>query len=306
MENMWLKMYMEDIIRKHFEGLVGYIEIQNYTFPKESIDLGLWQYDAKFTRIVLYNNAYTRRICIDMRIVSEKGKLVCEVDHLYKCDTSTLYGQQVTTKKLMNALIDMAREIGIKSVTLTDASYKFICGKDISLRIFYILKKGISWYNSLGFFSENFENEKIHNEHIRNKKLGEYKTKLLENSEEESKFWRSNMELYKDEFSEKNFLENNEFFKKIMSDKFWDKYSDMTLSEFVNEIWDEKTNTNNCDHIDVLYNLFNLLEGEIMYDNSLEYKVQTDKSKGGKRRSLKNKKKGKKRKIIKKTYKVKN
>ena len=54
----------------------------------------------------------------------------------------------------------------IKTITLDDSSTLDLCERPelfIHLNIFYILHSGISWYNSKGYYSSNFDREREHN-----------------------------------------------------------------------------------------------------------------------------------------------
>jgi hypothetical protein len=85
------------------------------------------------------------------------------IDSLSKCG-STSGGD------LLTMIYTIAKEMpkNIKYIELVDASQIKICSTKISLRTLKILTTGQSWYNSHGYYSENYDSEKTHNEEIIN------------------------------------------------------------------------------------------------------------------------------------------
>jgi hypothetical protein len=97
-----------------------------------------------------------------------------------------------TGTSLLEKIDELARSMpNINYIKLDDKSSIYINDYEIKLAVLKILTKGISWYNSLGYFSSNYENEKLHNEQLRNTPLidilNSCKDKLIENLEEEYK-----------------------------------------------------------------------------------------------------------------------
>jgi hypothetical protein len=83
------------------------------------------------------------------------------IDSLKKCG--------ISGSESLKRVYDLAKLIpNINSINLTDASDINICDIYISLAIVKILTNGISWYNSLGYISDNYDDEKIHNNQIIN------------------------------------------------------------------------------------------------------------------------------------------
>jgi len=79
-----------------------------------------------------------------------------------------------TGSSLLSKIDELANSIeNINYITLVDSSDIKIYDSDIDLAILKILTKGESWYNSLGFFSSNYKNEKLYNEKYRNTPLNE-------------------------------------------------------------------------------------------------------------------------------------
>jgi hypothetical protein len=87
------------------------------------------------------------------------------ISHLDKCGIS---GSE-TLKKIE----EFAMLAGFKKINLYDASRITICGYSVDLAKLKILTKGESWYNSLGYKSENYDNEKKNNEAVIKKTLKE-------------------------------------------------------------------------------------------------------------------------------------
>lgn len=79
------------------------------------------------------------------------------IDKLSKCgENSGTY--------LLSKIEDLAKSMeNIQYITLLDTSEIKMYDCNIDLAILKILTKGESWYNQLGYFSSDYENEKIHN-----------------------------------------------------------------------------------------------------------------------------------------------
>lgn len=82
------------------------------------------------------------------------------------------------TKDTIKKVEDIARKLNIIKIILDDGSELIneIEGKEyrISLSILYILSHNKSWYNNLGYISDNYENELIHNEKLINLSLNNF------------------------------------------------------------------------------------------------------------------------------------
>jgi hypothetical protein len=88
-------------------------------------------------------------------------------DHIYvnlltKCNNESSALQLKLIEQFANEMES------INYIKLEDASHIIICGQSIDLAIFKILLSGVSWYNSLGYVSENYELEKIKNRDLKN------------------------------------------------------------------------------------------------------------------------------------------
>lgn len=85
------------------------------------------------------------------------------VSSLTKCNITESEG---TGTSLMLKVELLAKKIGIGSIRIYDDSKIRVCGNEIDLFHFTIIMKGISWYNSLGYKSEIYDEEIKHNKHI--------------------------------------------------------------------------------------------------------------------------------------------
>jgi hypothetical protein len=68
----------------------------------------------------------------------------------------------------------------IQFILLEDKSKIYICGKVISLSTIKILTKGISWYNSHGYLSQNYNEEVEHNKEKINMQYSKFKDEVYE------------------------------------------------------------------------------------------------------------------------------
>ena len=114
------------------------------------------------------NNKYP--ITFEIKTIENATCLILEFneDYIY-IDTLNRCGNNSGTY-LLKKIDDLAALIpNIKYIGLKDGST--IYNDNINLQFLKILAKGKSWYNSLGYISDNYENEKAHNEELRNTTL---------------------------------------------------------------------------------------------------------------------------------------
>jgi len=113
---------------------------------------------------------------IDYKTLSSKPVFELRIPHLASCPDET-------ATETLRDIIHIARQTEMNLITLTDASTIYFlnnveedenCG--ISLKTFYILMKGQSWYNSIGFHSTDYENELLHNSQFPPMKLVDFLT----------------------------------------------------------------------------------------------------------------------------------
>lgn len=287
------------------------MEDEKTTLRKHFEELGL---RVSFTKTImtLLNDG---KECLQVNIKSDdtNGERIFYIEQLSECKTGKK--NPINTKDIMEKLKQSAKELGITRLELSDKSTKIICGKYVSLAPYYILKYGQSWYNSLGFVSKNYEDEKTHNKIIRQKTIGYYTEKICD-SILKPEVNRLKQIIEKPQISvfdgfdrynaQLNSIELKTIISKLESEEFQRKYSNMTLEKFVNEIWDGTTNY--CEHIDVLSYLIELIfnssygldeSDKLAYDRELYYEV----GKTGGSRKIQKKRTAKKRRKYRKSHK---
>lgn len=88
-----------------------------------------------------------------------------EIQLLSKCG--------ISGKQTLKRIEEFARLSGFKKINLSDMSQIEICGKYFKLEIIKILTNGQSWYNSLGYISNNYEKEIENNRNLIQKTFNE-------------------------------------------------------------------------------------------------------------------------------------
>ncbi len=94
----------------------------------------------------------TDNICLQLIIYND----YIIVSSLRKCDIREGQG---TGASLMSKVELLAKKNGISCIRIFDDSKIFVCSQEIDLFYFKIITKGISWYNSLGYKSEIYDDE---------------------------------------------------------------------------------------------------------------------------------------------------
>jgi hypothetical protein len=239
------------------------------------------------------------------------------IDSLDKCGTHSGTSLLEKIDELVMKMPD------IKYTELKDGAE--IYGDKIRLAFLKILSKGQSWYNSLGYFSSNYENEIKHNDLLRNmplqelldsckKKLQEsfkkYNTiEALENrrviiTREDIIRYRYIESLYKE--LTKNINNYEEFFsteiikiderieslKKNIKNKFPGIESESITKDFFEKIDSfSKTNQLNNEQIEILEELLKVIGNLILYDFNLKkdfnHNNPISSEKGGKKQTKK-------------------
>jgi hypothetical protein len=135
---------IETNIRKIFDESIFNIE-----FIKTSTGLN----------VVISNKKDKDNTCLILRInISTK---IIRIDSLDRCNV----GDEGKGNAMIRKVNDLALSLPeYNSIKLLDVSYITLC-ETITVKLAHlkILTKGISWYNSHGYFSENHEVEVIHN-----------------------------------------------------------------------------------------------------------------------------------------------
>ena len=104
-----------------------------------------------------YRIYQTDQKCASVSIIEKDGMgeiLVLAID---KCSSSGVAG---SGKHILNCLIEFSEKEGFSLVIEVDVSKITIKGIDFSLTGLYMLTTGHSWYNSMGFYEENYEENK--------------------------------------------------------------------------------------------------------------------------------------------------
>jgi hypothetical protein len=181
--------YLLDIMDFHFRAPLHQDEIDIITtFFPESIISG-----STFTISSIIDTAI--KTCIEVLIKSNE---FIYIHCLNNCGDIT--GTNLLT--LMDILA--TRLPNIQFILLDDTSKIYICGKVISLSTIKILTNGISWYNSHGYLSQNYDEEVQHNRKKINMQYSEFKDQVYE--------------LYIEQFKNENSLEKLTQLQKQMKD----------------------------------------------------------------------------------------
>ena len=147
--------------------------------------------------------------------VSIKSNEFIYIDYLNNCGiingTTLLQNMNILAQILPN----------IQFILLDDASKIFMCKKEISLATIKILTKGISWYNSYGFLSENYHDEVEHNKKKINMSYSEFKDEVYR--------------LYIEQFKKNNSLEKL-INLQMIREKLKDRETDTQLKQTRTEI----------------------------------------------------------------------
>lgn len=144
----------------------------------EDIHFFLKRFKTKKYAITKVKDAYNviindgKKNCVDMTIYIDANDM--HINHIDKCKFYN--GTQI-----IHNIIDFAKEMQIKKISLQDKSSITINRCEFPLSYYYILINGMSWYNRFGFVSKNFEEEQIVNSRIPNMTLNEFKMELLVN-----------------------------------------------------------------------------------------------------------------------------
>lgn len=65
--------------------------------------------------------------------------------------------------ELLQMVDDLAKSFNVKTITLTDASFRNYCKVIINLPIVHILTTGVTWYNTQGYYSDDHVINTAHN-----------------------------------------------------------------------------------------------------------------------------------------------
>jgi hypothetical protein len=138
---------IETNIRKIFDDSIFHIE-----FTRTSIVLN----------VIISTKKNKDVSCLILR-VSLRDKII-RIDSLDRCDV----GNEGKGNAMIRKVYDLALSLPeYNSIKLNDVSYITLCDTiTVKLAHLKILTKGMSWYNSHGYFSENHADEVRHNNSI--------------------------------------------------------------------------------------------------------------------------------------------
>jgi hypothetical protein len=110
----------------------------------------------------------------------DKEDIFIEIENLSRCITNS---RIQSGTKILNNIINIGKELKIKFITLTDASFIYEnTNCEIDLAYYMILLYGESWYNRFGFKSQYYKKENAHNNSMINKTFQEYIDKCIYNN----------------------------------------------------------------------------------------------------------------------------
>ena len=134
------------------------------------------QYNNNSITILSKDNDAENR-CFELTFYSD----YIYIDSLKKCG--------ITGLQSLKKIIDIASRLNfIKKIMLDDMSGISVCSYEIDLPFMKILTNGMSWYNSAGFISSNFENEVIHNNKMIKLPFSEFMKQVYNNNISNSDF----------------------------------------------------------------------------------------------------------------------
>lgn len=136
-------------------------------------------FGLKFTSNIVYDvihktNAYEIKSKIDKNNKSRINFTYKEGEYLYVYNIEKYDNYSGT--KIMKKVIELAKALSVKYIELCDyAMFNLGDYQDISIALapFHIITTGMSWYNKLGFKSDNTSNELEENEKKINKLFSE-------------------------------------------------------------------------------------------------------------------------------------
>ncbi len=228
---------------------------------------------------------------------------------------------------------ELAKKIpSVEYIGLEDQSEIIKCDHTINLAIIKILTKGESWYNSLGYVSNNYEIEKAENQKIIEMKYTDFIEKVynIYFEQNKKKIITLTQELYEKEDQLNNEVEGEEKYKKILrsisltkdlislytgrmnidaieeykrkTQKIFPYTKDETVQEYFTDVWHNINNGKDCN--EEKYTWLNSFLQKVINSNILHYDVNlkkivniSTKNTEGKGRAYKTKRKTKRKKI---------
>lgn len=251
---------------KNENKIIYYLLVLSIYFPFTDFNI-YCEPKLSFEKEYIINLMYNESNCITFTINQTSN--IITIDSLDKCGNNN-------GNKLLNMIEQFANKINISKIKLLDGSHIYFCNEryKISLSMLSILSSGKSWYNNLGYLSDNFNNEQISNNKLIEEKII---TKVnLTNTIKETI----------------NYIINNN------SNNININLNDISIKQLFKLIKDYlKTITNNCNKITDnniinINNLIELLQVYIIYDYTLIKNISN--MTAGSKKSKKKRKKVKK------------
>lgn len=130
--------------------------------PQGNADQNIAAINQVFTKSIFNINPFGTTISI-----KTKDNVLCLSLYFYKdyIYITSLNKCGITGSNSLKKVEEVAKLL-LKSIKLMDASTINKCGVELDLAIIKILTNGQSWYNSLGYYSDNYKDEIAHNKNI--------------------------------------------------------------------------------------------------------------------------------------------
>jgi hypothetical protein len=246
--------------------------------------------------------------------IETKDDVKCLSLYFYEDNISikSLYKCGITGSDSLKKVEEVAKLLPIKinSINLMDTSSINKCGVDLDLAIIKILTRGQSWYNSLGYYSDNYKDEIAHNKKILHLSCKDFFESVFEkcftkflvsNSKEiinnKLKIYGNRETLKKHRETEQQKLDNYDKFIHDETEKYIlrrdaiiqkgvDLYpypENMSIQEYFTHIWSDRCTTEKSQWLSDIMDYIN--ESKVLkYDNQLK-KMFADKTKGGNKKT---------------------
>jgi hypothetical protein len=131
--------------------------ILNHFFPEDKFII---EYDDYLVKIKTKGEPEDKD-CVWLRVQHKD----LHIHQLWRCG--------IAGNDTLKKIEEIARLVGCTKISLYDLSRITICGDTFDMAVLKILTRGESWYNSLGYKSENYDSEKNNNEVVIKKTLNE-------------------------------------------------------------------------------------------------------------------------------------
>ena len=160
--NKKIQCYISQSINKE-DKIIYYLLVLSIYFPFTDFNI-YCEPKLSFEKEYIINLMYNESNCITFTINQTSN--IITIDSLDKCGNNN-------GNKLLNMIEQFANKINISKLKLLDGSHIYSCNEryKISLSMLAIFSSGKSWYNNLGYLSDNFNNEQTRNSELIKNKL---------------------------------------------------------------------------------------------------------------------------------------